>query len=381
MYRVEDEEEPSPHRRMSSMCWGSQQMSISVDEQAAVPQAQRYCKVVVHGIACASIKSLIPNRNRLRERLFRNRQKYPERVQMPIKNESPSSEESASPGELAKLSSAVSLLSKEAVLIGASQPLIPQDLWNQMTGDEYDSPDVVEALAKTGLHMATTHENNGWVDWKGSLPENLDAGLEHEEILLYTGSTLRCGFGSDVPWIKSVSVIPMAPVQIADLMMDSSRSKTYNSLSLGREDLKLFPSLPLSADTSSSCGGSDISLQKTKMVRNIIQLPVSNKKVESVSLLSTWHLKNGAYLLVSRAIGGTKYYGSFSHGSKVGRSYILLGVNLFEPIPGSADECRMTAITHAFSPGVPLLLAGKVGVKSAKNFVKDIRAVCVPAQL
>jgi hypothetical protein len=147
-------------------------------------------------------------------------------------------------------------------------------------------------------------------------------------------------------------------------MMDSSRVKTYNNLSLGREDIKLIQHD--GAKNNPEAGN-------TKIVRNIVQLPVSNSKVESVTLLHTRQLDNGAHLLISRAIGGTKYFTGVG-----GKSYILLGVNLFEPTD-DANESRMTAINHVYSPGVPLMVAGKVGAKSAQNFVKDIRSLCVLA--
>jgi hypothetical protein len=255
------------------------------------------------------------------------------------------------------------LLEKATSTMGAALPLIPDDVWVQLTGDEYDDPLVVDALAQTGMTMATKHGNNGWVEWKQPLPSNLDASLDDGEILVFTGSAIKSGFGSEVPWIKSLSIVPMAPSELAELMMDSSRVKTYNSLSLGRADVKL---IQYDSDKNSPTAGS------TKIVRNIVQLPVSNSKVESVTLLHTRQLDNGAHLLISRAIGGTKYFTGVG-----GKSYILLGVNLFEPT-SDANECRMTAINHVYSPGVPLMLAGKVGAKSAKNFVKDIRSLCVP---
>lgn len=252
---------------------------------------------------------------------------------------------------------------KAAVAMGAALPLIPDDVWVELTGDEYDDPLVVDALAQTGLIMATKHTNNGWVEWKQPLPSNLDASLDDGEILVFTGATVKQGFGSEVPWIKSMSIVPMAPSELAELMMDSSRVKTYNSLSLGREDVKVIQN---DGDKYSPEAGN------TKIVRNIVQLPVTNSKVESVTLLHTRELDNGAHLLISRAIGGTRYFTGVG-----GKSYILLGVNLFEPT-GDLNECRMTAINHVYSPGVPLMVAGKVGAKSAKNFVKDIRSLCVP---
>lgn len=255
------------------------------------------------------------------------------------------------------------MLDKQTLFVGASQTLIPENVWIQMTGNEFDDPQVVDALVTTGLHMVNNnkHDDNGWVKWKGSLPANIDASLDNGEILVYTGSTLQPGYGSEVPLIKSLSVLPMSAAEGASLMMDSARVTSYNSFSLGREDLKILDAAP-TADNHLQ--------QASKIVRNIVQLPVTNAKVESVAMLHTRELANGSHLLVSRAVGGTKY----ASGGKIGRSFILLGVNLFEPV--SANECRMTAVTHVYSPGVPLMLAGKVGVKSAKSFVKDIRALC-----
>ena len=256
----------------------------------------------------------------------------------------------------------VTMLDKETIRVAVSQPVISEDAWNQMTGDEFEDPSVVDALVKAGFQMATKHDENGWVDWDESLPSNLDTKLDDGEVLVYTGSASRPGFGSDVPWIKSVSTLPMTASEGAKLMMDSTRVKAYNNLSLGRDDIKTLK-------TSQS---SNLS-QESKIVRNVVQLPVTNSKVESVTMLHTRQLPDGSHLLVSRAVGGTKYA---SADSKVGKSYILMGVNLFSPVKGSPDECRMIAVTHAYSPGLPLMLARKVGVKSAKNFIKDIRAMC-----
>ena len=262
-----------------------------------------------------------------------------------------------------------SLLDKASILKGITQPLIPQNVWDQLAGDEFEDPKVIDNLAQTGLKMAKEHENNGWIQWKDKLPSNIDAALDNGETFVCTGSALRPGFGSEVPWIKSMSVLPMSPSELNELMMDSSRVQTYNSLSLGRKDLRIIPTNNNNGDNNQQ------QQQQTKIVRNVVQLPVANKKVESVTLLHSRKLNDGSHLLISRAVGGNKY----ATDGKIARSYILLGVNLFEPIHNSPDECRMTAITHVYQPGVPLMIAGKVGVKSAKNFIKDIRALCVPA--
>lgn len=261
-------------------------------------------------------------------------------------------------------------LDRQTILEGITKPLIAQNVWDQLTGNEFEEPWVVDALAKTGYKMATEHDDNGWVAWKDRLPRHLDnsAGTDDDPFVC-TGTALRESFGSEVPLIKSVSILPISPVEIKDLMMDSSRVQSYNSMSLGRKDIWTCPQRP--SDPS------DSSHQETKIVRNLVQLPVANKKVESVALLHSRKLDNGSHLLISRAAGGPKYA---SADDKIARTYILLGVNLFEPIANSPNECRMTAVTHVYQPGIPLMLAGKVGVKSAKNFIQGIRSLSVPTQ-
>ena len=67
--------------------------------------------------------------------------------------------------------------------------------------------------------------------------------------------------------------------------------------------------------------------------------------------------------------------GGGGDGEEFIRSEILLGLNVVRPVPDRADVCEVTAITHCNSPSVPLMIAGKIGVKGAVDFVKDIRAM------
>jgi len=56
------------------------------------------------------------------------------------------------------------------------------------------------------------------------------------------------------------------------------------------------------------------------------------------------------------------------------KSEILLGVNLLEPC--GQNSLKMISITHVYFPVLPTLVAKRVGIKSAINFVNDIRGVC-----
>ena len=62
-------------------------------------------------------------------------------------------------------------------------------------------------------------------------------------------------------------------------------------------------------------------------------------------------------------------------GREMTRSEILLGVNLLRSIPGQPNRTELTAVTHV-KAGAPGILAVKIGVRGAINFVRDIHSLC-----
>jgi hypothetical protein len=72
---------------------------------------------------------------------------------------------------------------------------------------------------------------------------------------------------------------------------------------------------------------------------------------------------------VSRAVGGREYCDD--EDADCGRSDILLGINLLEPV--GDDSTLVTAITHVQSSVVPSMMAEGLGVKGAIKFVHDLR--------
>jgi hypothetical protein len=83
------------------------------------------------------------------------------------------------------------------------------------------------------------------------------------------------------------------------------------------------------------------------------------------------------YIVVSRAVTGGKWApaNNGNSGDKFVRNEILLGVNLLQAIPGEPDKTKLTAVTHVYSPMVPLMLAKSAGMKGAVDFVRDVRAI------
>mmetsp|Transcript_2151 Transcript_2151/g.5395 ORF Transcript_2151/g.5395 Transcript_2151/m.5395 type:complete len:1046 (+) Transcript_2151:143-3280(+) len=61
--------------------------------------------------------------------------------------------------------------------------------------------------------------------------------ISSNEVLLWSGNFSHSYYGNDVPAIRAAGVIPMSPEDLVKLMVDSSRVKEYNKLSLGRKDL------------------------------------------------------------------------------------------------------------------------------------------------
>jgi hypothetical protein len=262
------------------------------------------------------------------------------------------------------------------ILHGATQPLVQTAIWEQLTGEEFDTSSMIEAMTRTGLYMAENHKKNEWVDWKavGKVTEQAERDgceievLERGDILVWCGKCKKEGHGSNVPMIKTKSVINMSPKDMAELLLDSSRVKTYNKMSLGRKDAKVMQK---GVDTHGPMGHGE-----TKIVRNLTQPPVAKKKMLATTMMHGRPLRptddiiEGGYVVVSRAVPNLA-----EETQAYMKSEILLGVNILRNM-ADPNTCRVTAVTHVYAPSLPTVLASRLGVKSAIDFVKDVRSSC-----
>jgi len=256
-----------------------------------------------------------------------------------------------------------------------------------------------------------------YIDWKPAdsktkqlFPDNEEGGVSNEAlrqaleeemaVFVWTGKFTKDGYGAELPVVKTVSIVPMSPRKMAELLMDSDRVKTYNKMSLGRKDVITLPFE----------GG------EAKIVRNLTQPPVSKKLMEFVTLMCARPFNSednvgagimgggsssenvdddsgdgsNGYIVMSRAVSGgrwsSKNTASTTKGNdsvddskqkqpEMNRSEILLGVNLLREIPGQPDKTELTAVTHV-KAGAPGILAVKIGIRGAVNFVRDIRSLC-----
>lgn len=242
-----------------------------------------------------------------------------------------------------------------------TKPLIPEDVWASLTGKEFqENPEIIDELVETGVWLAENDEANGWVNWKefGSL-----GSLKQGDVHVWTGKAKTEGHGSEFPFVKARSIVPMTPKEMVDLLLDSNRVTTYNQWSQGREDCWV-------ATNEDDCA------KQTKIVKSRTQPPLGAKTMVSVTLLhaAPWG-SEGGWVVVSRSPGGNSFFDPDDSSSS--RSDILLGVNLLQPLDD--DSCILTSVTHLFSPAIPLMLAERLGARSAVKFAQDMRNLKVPS--
>ena len=266
-----------------------------------------------------------------------------------------------------------------------TRPIIPLSIsLDEQTGEEFSDPDTIDVLCSSGLEMLATDndDNNDWIEWKMHdatkklLRDNSDSEmsvLEQGEVMVYIGKAKQEGHGSKLPLIKTKSILPLSSDEMVDLLMDSSKVKIYNKLSVGRTDVKTLNDGYVNDGTADGT-----TKMKTKIVCNLTKPPIAKTTMVSCTMIHSRQLSGPSEdhrrcLVVSRATPGMI---TDSNMIDMPRNDILLGVNLLEDIEGSSNECIMTAVTHVYSPALPTILAKKMGVSSAINFVKDIRNSC-----
>lgn len=234
---------------------------------------------------------------------------------------------------------------------------------------------IFDQLAKVGYDCATD-EGPRWTALKetGRILANRDTSswnhAEGNEILVWHGFFDHGGYGSDLPAVKARGNINTSARNLLDLLLDSTRVKEYNKMSQGRTDEFYFQK---GIDSGPAKG-------EAKIIRSLNKPPMI-KPIEMLSLLHAKKLDTDTevqgYLVVSRSVWETcdvppsKPTTTSSGG--VTRSEMLLGVNLIRSV--DASSCEFTTVTHVSSSNVPMMIAKKVGLTAASNFIRDIQAI------
>lgn len=312
-----------------------------------------------------------------------------------------------------------------------TRPLLTKELLisPQLTGRELYHPTSMESLAQTGLEICSW--DNRYIQWTGerkadkfiedhhptnsqqgdsSMVDWYDALDSSQEVLTWVGKFIPSKlqytplssssiennvvnyYGAELPVIKTISIIHHSPAYLANLLMDSTKVKAYNKMSIGRSDVHVFQK---GIDTINGPFGDG----ESKVVRNLTKPPIVSGivefvtcmharklRVEDVKVLSPSSRKSNleedvdGYIVVSRAIvgGSSQLFDNtdiVGNSEKLVRNEILLGVNVLRAIPGQPNKTELTSVTHVYSPMIPLMLAKSAGVKGATDFVRDIRAL------
>ena len=190
-------------------------------------------------------------------------------------------------------------------------------------------------------------------------PENQD------DVLVWTGTFMHGLYGSDLPAARAAGIVNMSAKELCDLLVDSTRVKEYNKLSLGRSDLMV---LQANMEEDGPFGKSI-----TKVVKSESKPPLVRKTIELVSVLHAAELADkSGYMIVSRAV--TEPDVVFDTRLQ---SEILMGVNVIKKIEGEENRCLMINVNHMRSPMVPMMIAKRIGLTAAANFIaQDLRSIC-----
>ena len=263
---------------------------------------------------------------------------------------------------------------------------------------------IMNALLVVGLNEATD-ESDRWIATSGTdkiiskrakqskKGDSVDEGpmgswknaAAGSEVFVWSSKCTRPGHGSDYPVVKSRGLIPASAEEVVDLLKDSSRVKTYNKYSSGREDQHVFTQHGNSSvhcvEKCPQLGVSGVA----KIMSSKSQPPLTRKPLEFKTLFYARRLDGEddvefdgvAYITVGRSVWETCEGTTDGSDNSTTRCEILLSVNLVREVVTANGErwCELTCITHAVSPGVPMFVGKKLGLVAAENYIKDIREV------
>jgi len=249
------------------------------------------------------------------------------------------------------------------------------------------APFAVAALARFGL--ATACDQAMWkaeyktdrllkaspswkaLAWQEHGLVSLPCEKEQNDVLVWSGTFMHGLYGSDLPAVRAAGIVNMSAKDLCELLIDSTRVKEYNKLSLGRSDLMVLQG---NMEEDGPFGKSI-----TKVVRSESKPPLVRKTMQLVSVLHATELADqSGYLLVTRAVTEPSELDSFDAGL---RSEILMGVNVIRKIEGEENRCLMINVNHIRSPMVPMMIARKIGLTAAVNFIaQDLRSICTRKQ-
>lgn len=189
--------------------------------------------------------------------------------------------------------------------------------------------------------------------------------LNDKDVWMWIGNLPHQKYGHDIPCVKSKGLVNQPPKHLAELLMDSTRVKSYNKNSQGRADKVVWQE---DVDTEDGKFGKG----ETKVTRSTNKAPMVKNLLEFIVLLHGRRLEDGSYLVVARTVSGPV---ARSEGKPTVSNEVLLNVHLLKPVEGNPNQTEMININHLKSPLVPMMVAKRLGLKSATDFLDSIRAI------
>ena len=286
------------------------------------------------------------------------------------------------------------------------------------------APAIVEALARMAYDAATDDATDRWTpsaDTKKALGKQTDlvsgsgshnasvlvsAGgapwihVPPKEVFVWHGKFEHGGFGSDLPVVKARGLVFCSAQELVSLLLDSTRTKEYNKMSIGRTDEHYFhrnalPGVTDEMPGAAACGNETNTEDdtcweelpgETRILRSLSKPPM----VKPVELLTLYHAREldaaagqiDGYLIVSRSIWETECGvpteggGGKKSDSSATRTEMLLGAQLVRSVDNAdRPQCELTTINHLSSKSIPMMMAKKVGLMTAASFIRDIQGV------
>mmetsp|Transcript_29547 Transcript_29547/g.42262 ORF Transcript_29547/g.42262 Transcript_29547/m.42262 type:complete len:414 (+) Transcript_29547:60-1301(+) len=186
------------------------------------------------------------------------------------------------------------------------------------------------------------------------------------EILVWTGRLCKpqydCGM-MDTPMFRAKGIVSgISPYALVNLLLDSSRVKTYNRWTNGRVDYCVFQEL---LDGASG----DFGVGVSKIVVSESSLPFMNRKLKLTCLMHARRLNESeedTYLIVSRS-------GHVGQSPTQPDDELLLGVNMIKGVKGHPQKVELISMSHMKSSVIPSFLVKKAGIGGMLEFFERLR--------
>jgi hypothetical protein len=190
-----------------------------------------------------------------------------------------------------------------------------------------------------------------------------------KEILVWSGKYQGANYyASECPLFLAKGHVQMSPRDLVNLLWDSNRTCEYNKYCLGRTDVLIIEDNILN-------GGS----YGAKIIKSETKVPFAGLSVVMTVLMHARALEDEeGFVIVSRSLdsGMAGYHaGSNAPVQKGNKNEIILGVNLFRPVPGRSDVTELTSVSQVSSSLVPHFLAKRIGMMGVEDFFQNVRSL------